>query len=127
MTATPPPGWYDDRATPGVVRWFDGAGWTPHVAPVMVAPPPATGDGTTPGDPLHWIVPVGRSWQSVAAGYVGLCALFIWALGPVAVWLGVLGLQRARSGGHGSGRAVFAIIAGVLGSVAGVAFLVNQL
>jgi hypothetical protein len=123
----PPPGWYDDRVTPGVLRWFDGARWTPHVAPTMHQALPVPSEGDTPSDPLHWVVPVGRSWQSVLAGYVGIFALFLWALGPVSIWLGVLGLRRARTGGHGSGRAIFAIVAGVLASVAGVAFLINRL
>jgi hypothetical protein len=127
---TMPPGWYDDRVTPGMVRWFDGTAWTPHTAPV---PPPAgawqaaptPGLGSSPSDALHWLVPVGRSWQSVVAGYVGIVALFFWALGPVAILLGVLALRKAQHGGHGSGRAVFALVAGGLASVAGLFYLVT--
>lgn len=125
---TMPPGWYDDRATPGVLRWFDGLGWTAHTTPFAPAPawPPAPVHGDGAPDPtMEWLLPVNRSWQSILAGYVGLFALFVWVLGPVSVALGVLGLRRARTGGHGSGRAWFAIVAGVLGCVFGVLYLVN--
>ena len=133
---TTPPGWYDDRATPGVLRWFDGHGWTAHTASLPPAPgtapmaswPPAPvhdGGGAAPDATLHWLLPVGRSWESIAAGYAGIAALFLWALGPVAILLGVLGLRRARTGGHGSGRAWFAVVAGALGCVFGVLYLVN--
>lgn len=69
-----------------------------------------------PHDVLHWVVPVGRSGASIAAGYVGLVSLVVWPVGPVAIGLGVWGLRKARAGGHGSGRSVFAIVAGALGS-----------
>ncbi len=77
---------------------------------------------------MHWIAPVGRSWQSVAAGYVGLVALLAWmfgwmglggalfgcAVGTGSVVLGVQAVRRATEGGHGRGRAGFAIGAGAL-------------
>ncbi|CAN5395923.1 hypothetical protein BH11ACT1_BH11ACT1_30770 [soil metagenome] len=79
-----------------------------------------------PSDAVHWMLPVGRSWQSITAGYVGLLSLGLWALGPVAIWLGIWAIKKARTGGHGRGRAVFAIITGTLGTLFMVLFLVMR-
>lgn len=87
----------------------------------------AVGEASGPTSALHWIVPVGRSGASIAAGYVGLVALAIWPVGPLAIGLGIWGLRKARAGGHGSGRSVFAIVAGTLGTMLGVFFLVGSL
>lgn len=122
MTAT---GWYPDAHDPRVLRWFDGFQWTQAVQPVG-GPAPRLADG--PSSALRWVAPVGRSWQSVAAGYVGLVALLAWMfgwMGPVgaifgcavgagSLALGAQALRRAAAGGHGRGRAGFAIGAGAL-------------
>jgi hypothetical protein len=64
------------------------------------------------------MLPTGRSWQSIAAGYVALFAWLIWPLGPVALVLGVWALVRAsRDGSHGRGRAIFAVVIGMLATV----------
>ena len=73
------------------------------------APPQALEDSAA----IRALIPVGRTWQAIVAGYLGLVAIFIVFLGPVAIGFGVWGL---RLGGHGKGRSVFGIVAGVWGT-----------
>ena len=136
-------GWYSDPQEPTwTLRYWNGSAWTEHVAPrVQAAPPPpiyaypgqppygsTSGAGDEPSDPLHWVVPAGRSWQTIAAGYVGLISLLAFPLGPVAIVLGVLGLRAAsRQGSHGRGRAVFGIMTGCIGSLIGLLVLGDSL
>ena len=120
-------GWYADPQEPTwTLRYWNGSAWTEHVAPrVQVAPyGSVSGGGEQPSDPLHWVVPAGRSWQTIAAGYVGLISLLAFPLGPVAIALGVFGLRAAsRQGSHGRGRAIFGIVTGCIGSLLGIVVL----
>lgn len=128
MTTTPA-GWYQDPQDPSLQRYWDGSTWTQHTAPaatVVASPELATG----PNSALHYIVPVGRSWQSVAAPYLGLFSLVpipvLSALvGGGAITLGVVALRNAKKGGHGSGRAIVAIVLGVIGAAVSIAFTVG--
>jgi energy-coupling factor transporter transmembrane protein EcfT len=81
-TATPPPpatpaGWYID--SDGRMRWWDGQAWTDAYAPVA-AP-------TAPMNPF-----------SVLGFVLGLVALVLFAAGPVALGVGVLGLVASITG-----------------------------
>ena len=147
MTAQAPGGWYDDPRDPfSTLRYWDGSSWTDHVAPRPVpapvgydyswqnVPPSTSRHDTTPGgkraprDDLHWILPTGRSWQTITAGYVGLLSLGVVILGPAAVVLGVLGLRAAsRDGSYGRGRAVFGIVTGCIGTFLLIAILLTFL
>jgi hypothetical protein len=121
MQPSAPPGWYADPWLPHQVRWFDGVQWTPHAAPAQQGAADAGPDSA-----LHWMLPVGRSWQSITAGYVGLFAVVIVFLGPVALGLGTWGLVVARRrDGHGTGRSVFAMVAGLWGTLATLYLLGN--
>ena len=138
-----PAGWYGDPQMPGTVRYFDGYSWTQHVSPAPIAPstflPAAQGAfdshppyrpasaGSDPSDPLHWLVPTGRTWQSIAAGYLALFAIVIWILGPFALGLGVWALKASdQNGAHGRGRAIFAIIVGGLATLAMLVTIANM-
>ena len=140
--STPPPGWYHDPQTPSMTRYFDGTTWTEHVAHVgtqtFAAAPAAFGAppwapqparlGAEPTDPVHWLIPTGRTWQSIAAGYVALFAIVVWFLGPIALGLGVWALKASQQGGaHGRGRAIFGIVVGALSTLAFVAVLLAAL
>lgn len=74
---------------------------------------------------VRLLIPVGRTALSMIAGYVGLLSLVLFPLAPVAIVLGVLAIRdlKRRPGKAGMGRAIFAIIAGALITVAVAAIL----
>lgn len=104
-----PAGWYQDPYAPGQQRYFDGRAWTPQVQPR----PADVG----PNSAMHYLLPVGRSWQSVVAPWIGVFGALIWILAPFSVALGIWGLVVARRGGHGTGRSILAIVLGVIGTL----------
>lgn len=131
---TAPAGWYDDPSNVALVRFWDGSRWTSHDAAKPVgfggAPPATQGDDYGPTNALHYLVPIGRSWQSIWAPYLGLLSLapvpvIGQALGVGGIVLGVLALRRARSGGHGTARAIIGIVLGTLGTIFGALVLFN--
>lgn len=131
LTTSPVPGWYLDPQGNGLYRYWDGAAWTAHTAPVAAPPvpsPPPTDWG--PSNATHWLLPVGRSWQSITAGYLGFLCLVIWfvpvlgfAVEIATAALGVWALRLAKQGGHGRGRAVFGIVCAGLGFVGSIMVL----
>ena len=68
--STPPAGWYPDPGMAQTQRYWDGAAWTAHIAPLAPSAPqqmvaPASDHG--PQTPEHWLLPVGRSGAAIAA------------------------------------------------------------
>ncbi|NTV40198.1 MAG: DUF2510 domain-containing protein [Demequinaceae bacterium] len=132
---TAPAGWYDDPSNATHVRYWDGAQWTAHQAASQTGqggfPPAHHHSDLGPSNPLHYIVPIGRSWQSVVAPYLGLCSLLPvpvigQLLGIGAIVLGIIALRLARTGGHGTGRAITAIVLGAIGTLFGAFVLFNM-
>lgn len=79
--------------------------------------PPPPGQAT-PDPALKFVIPVGRTPLALIAGYVGLLGLFI-VPAPLALLLGIWAVidLKKKPGMSGAGRAWFAIIVGLLGSV----------
>jgi hypothetical protein len=121
-TYSPPAGpdpAYDSPAVP------DAAYGSPGVSRAAYGPPR---ESRGPGTVLHWIVPVGRSWQSMVAGYLAVFSIIIWVLGPAALGMGVWALARSRRENvRGTGRAVFAVVAGLLSTLAMVILLMRAM
>jgi hypothetical protein len=103
----------------------DAAHGSPGVSRAAYGPPR---ESRGPGTVLHWIVPVGRSWQSMVAGYLAVFSIIIWVLGPAALGMGVWALARSRRENvRGTGRAVFAVVAGLLSTLAMVILLMRAM
>jgi hypothetical protein len=127
-TPQPPPAPAVPATGYGAPAYAGGGFATPTYAGAAyayAAAAPAAPDENGPRHAMHWVVPVGRSWQSILAGYLWLLALGIWVLGPFAIGVGAWALVRARSGGHGSGRGVFGVVGGLLGTAAMIWFVAS--
>ena len=122
-----PPAWYPDPTNPGLQRYWNGTAWTQHTTPLYASAPIQPVVGASPDDPVHWLLPTGRSWESIVAGYLGLFSIVIVFLGPLALAFGILGLRRAKTGGHGRGRSIFGLVAGIWGTTFTILFLILRL
>lgn len=131
---TAPAGWYQDPAMVGYVRYWDGDQWSPHTALAQgwpnAQPTHEGGEEYGPKSVLHYVIPVGRSWQAVAAPYLGLASLVSLPvighlLGVGGIALGWVALRRAGSGGHGTVRAIVAIVLGAVGVLTSTLFLLS--
>jgi hypothetical protein len=94
-----------------------------QIVAAIAAPPAKLGD-----DPaLRLLLPVGRSWIAIAAGYAGLFAIICFPA-PIALGLGIWAVRdlKKHPDKRGMGRAVFAIVMGSLGTLALLALLATR-
>jgi len=75
---------------------------------------------------MRALMPIGRSGLAIAAGYVGLVAIFVFPAAPVAIVLGALAIRdiKANPQRHGMGRAIFAIVVGAIVTVVAAAIII---
>lgn len=92
-------------------------GAPPEPPPHVYAPPRVDPSSSGAPNVEHWILPVGRSGWAIAAGYAGLFALLLYPA-PIALLLGIIAIVHLQKNPEkrGMGRAVFGLVAGVLGS-----------
>ena len=121
---SPGPQWFADPSGRYQYRFWDGHRWTEWVAvhgQQLMDGPVTANDSAS----LRWLLPVGRSGLAIAAGYAGLFALTV-LLAPLALIVGLLATRdlRRHPSKLGWGRTIFALVTGVLGTVALVAAIV---
>ncbi len=96
--------------------------------PAPVQPQRSALDAMADDGLARMLLPVGRSWLAIIAGYMGLFSVLL-IPAPRALLLGIVAIIHIRSNPklHGMGRAIFAIVMGLLGTIGLVIAIVSQL
>ena len=131
MNSVPPAGWYPDTGVPGQQRYWDGARWTEHTAPVAapaqppVAPPPVAQPPAAPQPPVAPYADLGAgslpgTGQGQPAGRgltmperVSAIAIGVVVLGSFLPWASFAGFSAWGLEGDG----VITLLLGVVGAV----------
>jgi hypothetical protein len=93
----------------------------PMTAASILPPPPQVPKSIGDDAGMRLLLPVGRSGWAIAAGYLGLFSMLI-IPAPVSIVVSIIALRdikKSKAPGrkvkHGTGRALFGLIAGVAG------------
>lgn len=78
-------------------------------------PPPAIPSQSEFSPAMRFVLPVQTSWVAIVAGYLGLFSVLLLPA-PFAIGFGIWAIFhiRADKNRHGMGRAIFAIVMGLL-------------
>ncbi|MCG3181042.1 MAG: hypothetical protein BIFFINMI_03410 [Phycisphaerae bacterium] len=96
----------------------------PAAEPIWVAPPPPLPRDEGQDAGMRLLLPVGRSWVAIAAGYLGLFAILV-IPAPLALAFGIWAVRHIKADPkrHGMGRAIFGIVMGSLFTAGALLFL----
>ena len=114
-----PPNWPEKQQG---VNPFSDQGQSPFPPGTQPLPPP--GYYGPPPRPIEdepgmrWILPVGQSGWSIAAGYLGLFSLICFPA-PLALICGIVAIWHLRKNPRlsGWGRAIFGTVMGAIGTI----------
>jgi len=91
---------------------------SPQAAGPYAASPYASGEDIGQNAGLRMLLPVGRSWLAIVAGYLGLVSVLFFPA-PFALAFGILAIRdiKKHPDRHGMGRAIFGVVMGGLFSL----------
>jgi hypothetical protein len=118
------PAWQEARQVPGLLP----SAPPPAQSPYARLQQPYQSPGGDDGPLMRAMLPVGRSFWAIVAGYLGLGSVLLLPA-PFAIMFGILAIRdiKANPHLHGLGRAWFAIVMGTLGSAALALMMVSML
>jgi len=116
----------DDVTVCGRCGWREGRPFT-NVPPQVTRPVSYTRD-IADDAAMRMLIPVGRSFWAIAAGYLGLVSVLM-CPAPLALVTGIIAIIdiKKHPDRHGMGRAIFGIVMGAIFTLIGLVVIVAAL